>query len=101
MRVFCSIEQAMAAISIDAAHYGVRNPVPIPTSYLSAINDPIHGHAWQEAHGKELNNLYANRTWEEVETPEEYVNIVSYRWVWAVKYAITQEVERYKARLVA
>ena len=62
----------------DTPIYIIRNPVPIPTSYLSAVNDPIHGAKWLEAIKRELNELAANDTFEIVEIPIS-VNLVTVR----------------------
>ena len=79
---------------------GVKNRVPIPTNYNSAINDPIHGRKWQEAVQKELDGLIGNQTWQEEKLPKN-VNQVTSKWVFTVKYNIDGSIERYKARLVA
>ena len=69
----------------DVINYGINNPVPIPTSYQSIINDPIYGVVWKEAAQTELNIIISNDIFKIVKKPED-VNIVIARWVWNVKY---------------
>ena len=81
-RVYCTAEDATDAVDKDILH-GIDNPVPIPTSYDSAVNDPIYGAAWKEVTDIEIDQLAANDTFEIVEEPPN-VNIVTCRWVWNV-----------------
>ena len=98
--VYCTVEQETEARGTDVEHHGIDNPVPIPTSYDSAINDPIHGPLWKAAAEKEINDIIANDTFRIIKTPPD-TNIVTARWVWNVKYTSNQLIDRYKARLVA
>ena len=98
--VYCTVEQETDAHDADAVHHGIDNPVPIPTSYQAAINDPIHGPHWRAVFEKEITDITANDTFEIVNKPPD-TNIVTARWVWTVKYTSDQLIDRYKARLVA
>jgi hypothetical protein len=40
----------------------IKNRVPIPINYQSAVTDPVHGRKWQEAIQREINELVGNRT---------------------------------------
>ena len=62
----------------DILIYAIRNPVLIPTSYLSAVNDPIYGAKWLEVIKRELNELAANDIFEIVEILIS-VNLVTIR----------------------
>ena len=59
----------------DIINYGINNPVPIPTSYQSVINDPIYGIVWKEAAQTELNVITNNDIFKIVKKFES-VNIV-------------------------
>ena len=48
-RVYYIVKDDLNVYISDATNHGVNNPVPIPTSYQSAINDPIYGTAWKKA----------------------------------------------------
>jgi hypothetical protein len=74
--------------------------VPIPINYEAAVGDPVFGQQWIEAIDRELNEITANGTWEIAPVPEE-ANIVTSRWVFDVKYLLSGDIERFKARLVA
>ena len=84
----------------DTPIYVIKNPVPILTSYRSAVNDLIHNVRWQEAAERELNTLAVNDIFEIIKRPKD-TNLVTAKWVWAVKYTSNQLIERYKVRLVA
>ena len=74
--------------------------IPIPKSYDEAISHPQYGSQWQAAIQQEIASLEANSTWEETTRPEG-ANLVSTKWVFAVKLSVDGLVERFKARLVA
>jgi len=76
------------------------NLIKIPHSYQEAVGDPIHGHSWRQAITKEIIDLAANGTWEECPPPDG-INVVTSKWVFAVKYLPNGAIERFKARLVA
>lgn len=95
----------------DALEYNLRNrkvarafpatyEVSIPKSYTEAVNDPIFGAEWSDSATRELDALWANKTFEEC-VPPEGSNVISARWVFDVKYADNGGVEKFKARLVA
>ena len=85
-RVYCTIEDIANVINKNTPH-DIDNPVPILTSYDSAVNDPIYETLWKEAANTELNQLAANNIFDVVEELLN-VNIVTSRWVWNVKYII-------------
>ena len=78
----------------------VKEMIPIPSSYEEAINDLVWGKMWKAAFKKELDDLAANGTWEEVVPPKD-ANLVSSKWVLAAKHTAEGALERLKARLVA
>ncbi|KAH9142844.1 hypothetical protein AeRB84_013111 [Aphanomyces euteiches] len=53
---------------------------------------------WREAMQLVIASLIGNGTWELVDRPPN-TNIVSYKWVFKVKYDSEGEVEKFKARL--
>ena len=62
----------------DATNYGINNPISIPTSYQSIINDSIYGAVWKEAAQTKLNTITSNDIFKIVKEPEN-VNIVTAR----------------------
>jgi hypothetical protein len=64
------------------------------------VEDPTFGAEWLDAIEREKTALQANKTWEEVMPPYR-ANIISSRWVFAIKYAENGGIEKFKARLVA
>jgi hypothetical protein len=94
-----AMETAMTAAVISTPHT-VDHLIRIPRSYDDAINDPVYGPEWHEAIRTELRQLIMNGTFHEVQKPPS-VNVVTAKWVFAVKYALNGGVERFKARLVA
>jgi hypothetical protein len=94
-----AMETAMNAAAMSTPHT-VEHPIRIPRTYDDAINDPIYGSKWHEAIRTELRQLIMNGTFHEVQKPPN-ANVVTAKWVFAVKYALNGGVERFKARLVA
>ena len=43
VRVYYIVEDDFNVYINDIINYGINNPVSIPTSYQSVINDPIYG----------------------------------------------------------
>lgn len=74
--------------------------IPIPTSYEEAINDPDYGPRWLQACNNEIAQLEGNNTYI-AEVPPKGANVVTCRWVFAIKYQQDGTVEKFKARLVA
>lgn len=79
---------------------GVIEEIPIPNTYVEAVNDPEWGHLWKEAVAKEIESLIGNLTWEEI-VPPKGANLTTSKWVFTVKRKTDGSVERFKARLVA
>jgi hypothetical protein len=77
-----------------------QGKIPIPNNYRESLASP-HKEGWQEAHEKEIGVHRKNRTWGEVVDLPPGKTVVGSKWVHAVKYKETGEVERLKARLVA
>jgi transposase InsO family protein len=98
-RIEEAIETAMTAAVLSTSHK-VNHLIPLPSTYDAAINDPVYGPEWHEAIRTEVRQLIANGTFREVQKPHG-VNVVTAKWVFAVKYAPNGGVERFKARLVA
>jgi hypothetical protein len=94
------INEALIAALVAKDTKKPHNPIPVPKTYRDAVRDPIYGRDWKEAIHREFRELIANGTFREVRKPER-ANIVSSKWVFAVKYAIDGSIQRFKARLVA
>lgn len=94
LTTFPIIEQGHASSQLG------KPQIEIPTSYQKAIDDPTWGHLWKEAIDKEIVNLAANSTWE-ISTAPRGSNIITSRWVFAVKYNTDGSIDKFKARLVA
>ena len=74
--------------------------IPIPTSYLEAVQHPKYGTKWKEAIKSELNSLGMFHTWKLTKRPLNQ-SVVSCKWVFLVKYETDGRPECFKARLVA
>jgi hypothetical protein len=74
--------------------------VELPVTYRTAVSDTVHGRRWQNAIDAELDALRANATWTLADPPKG-ANLVSSKWVFALKTNSLGAIERYKARLVA
>ena len=75
VKVYYTVEDDLNVYINDIINHGINNPIPIPTSYQSTINDPIYGAAWKEAAQTELNIITSNGIFKIVKKPEG-VNIV-------------------------
>ncbi len=98
-RVSKHIKTLLAMKAVEAED-DIMGPIPIPKSYQEAINDPIYGHHWLRATKDEISQLEGNNTYV-AEIPPKGANIVTCRWVFAVKYNEDGTVLKFKARLVA
>lgn len=70
-----------------------------PNTYKQAISCPDKN-KWIEAMKSELESIEENQTWTPVELPRGK-NAVGCRWVFKIKKGETEDLTRYKARLVA
>jgi hypothetical protein len=90
---------------IDWAFSGMESDtngkVPLPRNFHAAVNDPKWGHLWREATNAEFTALAGNQTFDQPDVPPQGANIVSSRWVFAVKYNPDGTVKKFKARIVA
>ena len=73
--------------------------VKIPQTRKQAMASP-QAALWRAAMSEEMLSLYANGTFREV-IPPKGSNLVSCKWVFTIKIAISRTIERYKTRLVA
>jgi hypothetical protein len=62
-----------------------KEQIPIPKTYLEAINDPIYGTKWKEAIRLELSTLIQFGTWRYLRQPKDQA-VVSTKWVFDIKY---------------
>ena len=74
--------------------------IEIPCSYEVAINDPIYSPEWKYAILTELTTLQSLRTWEYMALPTGK-RLLGHKWVFAVKYTPTGQLDKFKARLTA
>lgn len=72
----------------------------MPQTYEEAVSDPIYGRHWLQAIKNEISQLEGNNTYT-IETPPKGANIVTCKWVFAVKYNRDSTIKKFKARLVA
>ena len=49
VKVYYIVEDDFNVYISDIINYDIDNPISIPTSYQSAINDPIYDAVWKEA----------------------------------------------------
>jgi hypothetical protein len=76
------------------------NGIKIPNTYNQAVTDEQYAAEWKAAVQEEVSSLVKNGTWAEVILPEG-ANLVSTKWVFAIKTLLDGTIERFKARLVA
>lgn len=74
--------------------------VPIPRTYKEAVTDPRYAKKWRAAMAEEMLTQHANKTFKEIVAPDG-ANIVSCKWVYTIKTDNNNNIERFKARLVA
>ena len=67
-----------------------------PSSFEEAVEDT----AWVVAMVEEYDSIVRNSAWEIVPRPEGK-SVVGSRWIYKVKQAADESVEKYKARFVA
>ena len=79
-------------------HAIVKRHIATPQTYREVLKSPDVSD-WLTAMDSEHNSLIANETWELVKRPPRR-KILDSRWVYAVKYTETGEIDRFKARLV-
>ena len=91
------IKALLAMKAIETA--AIMGPIQLPNSYEEAITDPVYGPYWFQATKDEVSQLEANNTWI-TEIPPEGANIVTCKWVFAVKYNQDGTVQKFKARLI-
>jgi transposase InsO family protein len=94
------LEHAMIAKETAQQEGAKIDQIPLPGSYLEAIQHPRYGPKWKEAIQNELNSLGMFQTWKLVKRPLNQP-VVSCKWVFLVKYGTDGRPERFKARLVA
>lgn len=99
-RITKHIKALLAMKAIEIENEQIMGPIPLPASYEEAINDPIYGRHWLQAAKNEISQLEGNNTYV-AEVPPEGANIVTCKWVFAVKYNQDDTVQKFKARLVA
>jgi len=76
--------------------------IPTPTTYASAISDPVYGSQWRMAVDDEMDSLLANNNWRTVDRGESGgKNIIGCKWIFKIKPDSKGGVEKFKARLVA
>ena len=85
-------------ITIEKAH-GVKNRISISNNYKAIINNSIYKAAWKKVIEIEINAFANNYIWKKSRRLLN-VNIVTFKWVFTVKYAANKAINRYKVRLI-
>ena len=67
-----------------------------PTNYEEAV----HKKEWEEEMTEEYQSIMKNDVWDVVPKPKGK-SIVSSKWIYKIKYAADESIEKYKARFVA
>jgi hypothetical protein len=67
-----------------------------PSSYEEAATQ----HVWREAMVEEYASIMQNDVWEVVLRPDGK-SVISFKWIYKIKYAADGSIEKYKARFVA
>ena len=86
--------------SLETTWTAETRTVPIPKTYEEAVNHPKWGPYWRKAVHEELRQLIRNKTFRNVKRSER-MNLVTSKWVFAVKHRADGSIDRFKARLVA
>ena len=74
----------------------IKCVVTEPSSFEEAVEDP----AWVDSMVEEYDSIVRNSAWEIIPRPEGK-SVVGSRWIYKVKQAADESVEKYKARFVA
>ncbi|KAI0999418.1 hypothetical protein K3495_g8777 [Podosphaera aphanis] len=77
----------------------VKCGITIPRTYIEAVNDPRYSKQWKAAMAEEMLALHSNNTFREV-LPKS-ANLVTFKWVYAIKTKDNCSLKRFKAKLVA
>jgi hypothetical protein len=70
-----------------------------PTSYEEAMRS-VHSSKWLAAMKDEMKSMSANKVWD-LEILPKGAKIVGCKWVYKIKYDSQENIERFKAQLVA
>ena len=70
-----------------------------PTTYEEATNCPDQ-RLWKIAITEQLNALIINQTWELADRPSNNENVITFKWVFKMKYTQIGHIDRYKTRLI-
>jgi hypothetical protein len=70
-----------------------------PTSYEEAMRSP-HSSKWREAMEDKMRSMSANQFWKLEEIPKG-AKIVGCKWVYKIKRDSKENIDRFKARLIA
>lgn len=89
----------MNAVTADELPLIRENAVTIPSTIRQAMKSPFHQY-WKRAMDEEYESIKSHDTFLLVDRPDPSVNLVSCKWVFAVKCK-DGIVQRFKARLVA
>lgn len=84
----------------DKSSHVVDNSISISEFYKKAVNHSVWDSRWWQTCHVELRQLIANETFRETKRSKNH-NIMTDRWIFDVKYASNERVERFKTRLVA
>ncbi|XP_070041256.1 uncharacterized protein [Nicotiana tomentosiformis] len=94
-----SISNAISYDHLSSAYQSYLNVFSVLTEPRS-FKEAAHDRRWIEAMDQEIKALEENHNWEVVDLPEGKKPIGS-KWMFKIKYKLTEEVDRCKARLVA
>jgi hypothetical protein len=72
----------------------------IGESEPSTFEEATGRQVWRDAMMEEYNSIMKNDVWEIVPRPE-WKSVVTSRWLYKLKYAADDSIEKYKARFVA
>ena len=67
---------------------------------LASFKEATRHQVWLDAMVEEYNSIMVNDVWEVVSRPQDR-SVVGSRWIYKIKYAADNSVEKYKARFVA
>nr|GEW61416.1 putative reverse transcriptase, RNA-dependent DNA polymerase, Gag-polypeptide of LTR copia-type [Tanacetum cinerariifolium] len=81
--------------SVDSDGITNYDDIHEPKTFVEVVKDS----RWVEVMNQEMDDLNRNKTWEVIDLPKDR-KAIGCKWIFEVEYKSSEEVERFKARLV-
>lgn len=99
-QVLRQIRDQVLGSQANTARAMLATCVSIPTTYKEAVNSEQKAD-WKAAMNEEMNSMIKNEVFEVVPEAGIAKKVVGSRWVYTIKYKPNDEIEKFKARIVA